>query len=128
VAWFVTFLSVVVTWVMFRAESFEGATNILQGMAGMNGFILPAQVAAIIPGLGKFVETVGTMPLLGGGTIMGVFEMAGMFLLMFILVAMPASHEMKPRLQLLALAGSFYFTLQAVLFSRAPSEFLYFQF
>jgi len=128
VAWLVTFLSVVVSWVMFRAESFDSATNILQGMAGMNGFVLPAQIAAIIPGLGKLVETVGTMPLLGGGTIMGVFEMAGMFLLMFVLVAMPASHQMKPRLQLLALAGSFYFTLQAVLFSRAPSEFLYFQF
>ncbi len=128
VAWLVTFLSVVVSWVMFRAESFTGATNILHGMSGMNGFILPAQVAAIIPGLHGVIETVGTMPLLGGGTIMGVFEMAGMFLLMFILVAMPASHEMKPRLRLLALAGSFYFTLQAVLFARAPSEFLYFQF
>jgi len=127
-AWLVTFLSVVVSWVMFRAESFESAINILQGMAGMNGFVLPVQVAAIIPGLGGLVETVGTMPLLGGGTIMGVFEMAGMFLLLFVLVAMPASHEMKPRLQLLALAGSFYFTIQAVLFSRAPSEFLYFQF
>ena len=128
VAWLVTFLSVVVSWVMFRAESFESATVILQGMAGMNGFVLPAQIAAIIPGLGRLVETVGSMPLLGGGTIMGVFEMAGMFLLMFFLVAMPASQDMKPRLQLLALAGSFYFTLQAVLFSRAPSEFLYFQF
>jgi alginate O-acetyltransferase complex protein AlgI len=128
VAWLITFLSVVVSWVMFRAESFESATNVLQGMAGMNGFVLPAQIAAIIPGLGKLVETVGTMPLLGGGTIMGVFEMAGMFLLMFVLVAMPASHEMKPRLQLMAVVGSFYFTMQAVLFSRAPSEFLYFQF
>ena len=113
---------------MFRAESFAGAITILKGMAGMNGFMLPAQVVAIIPGLQGVVETVGTMPLLGGGTIMGVFEMAGMFLLMFVLVAMPASHEMSPRLRLLAIAGSFYFTLQAVLFSRAPSEFLYFQF
>jgi len=128
VAWLVTFLSVVVSWVMFRAESFDSATAILQGMVGMNGFVLPAQIAAIIPGLGRLVETVGTMPLLGGGTIMGVFEMAGMFLLMFVLVALPASQEMKPRLQLLAVTGSFYFTLQAVLFSRAPSEFLYFQF
>ena len=54
--------------------------------------------------------------------------MAGMLLLMFVLIGMPASHEMKPRLQMMALAGSFYFTIQAVLFSRAPSEFLYFQF
>ena len=107
VAWLVTFLSVVVSWVMFRAESFAGATGILQGMSGMNGFILPAQIAAIIPGLDGVIETVGTMPLLGGGTIMGVFEMAGMFLLMFVLVAMPASHEMKPRLQLLATCREF---------------------
>ena len=85
------------------------------------------RVHAACAGCGD-VDTVGTMPLLGGGTIMGVFEMAGMFLLLFVLVAMPASQEMKPQLLLLALAGSFYFTMQALLFSRAPSEFLYFQF
>jgi D-alanyl-lipoteichoic acid acyltransferase DltB (MBOAT superfamily) len=128
VSWMVTFLALVASWVMFRAESFSGASNILLGMSGLNGFRLPDQVAAIFPGLDNIVETVGTMPLFGGGTIMGIFEMLGMFALMFVLIALPASHQMKPRLQLVALAGSFYFTIQAVLFSREPSEFLYFQF
>lgn len=33
----VTFLAVVVAWVFFRAESFDGALEVLQGMAGGNG-------------------------------------------------------------------------------------------
>ena len=127
-SWTLTFLAVVASWVMFRAESFTGASAILQGMMGLHGFQLPSQVAALVPGLDAIIETTGTMPLLGGGTIMGVFEMLGMFALMFVLIFLPASHQMKPRLQLAALTASFYFTIQAVLFTRAPSEFLYFQF
>ena len=38
-------------------------------MSGMNGFMLPAQVAVMIPGLDQLVDTVGTMSLLDGGTI-----------------------------------------------------------
>lgn len=123
-----TFLAIVIGWVIFRAESLGGGTIILKGMMGMNGFILPAQIANIIPGIGDLVEQIGTMPLLGGGTIMGVFEMIGMFTLSCILLCLPATHEMSPRLKALALLGSFYFTIQAVLFSHTPSEFLYFQF
>ncbi len=37
----VTFIAVVVGWVFFRAESFQGAVSILQGMAGFNGIALP---------------------------------------------------------------------------------------
>lgn len=33
----VTFLAVVVAWVFFRAESFDGALEVLHGMAGGNG-------------------------------------------------------------------------------------------
>ncbi|MEN8170085.1 MAG: MBOAT family protein [Pseudomonadota bacterium] len=36
-----TFLAIVVAWVFFRAESFDGALVVLQGMSGMNGVILP---------------------------------------------------------------------------------------
>ncbi len=124
----ITFLSVVVAWVIFRAESFSGAINVLSGMLGLQGFVLPAQVAGIIPVLSAYVETVGTMPLLGGGTIMGVFEMIGMFGLSFILLLFRPIHEMSNTSKFLALVASLYFTVQAVFFSRAPSEFLYFQF
>jgi len=37
----VTFTAVVIAWVLFRAESFNGAQNILSGMAGLNGFVIP---------------------------------------------------------------------------------------
>lgn len=41
VSWAVTFLAVVVAWVFFRAETFAGAIGVLNGMAGLNGVILP---------------------------------------------------------------------------------------
>ena len=37
-AWALTFLFVNVTWVFFRAESFDQALRLLRGMAGLNGF------------------------------------------------------------------------------------------
>ncbi len=37
----VTFLAVVVAWVFFRAPSFSAALNVLQGMAGLQGVVLP---------------------------------------------------------------------------------------
>ena len=37
----VTFLAVVVGWVLFRAETMSAATIMLKGMAGLNGFALP---------------------------------------------------------------------------------------
>ena len=36
-----TFIALVVSWVFFRAESFEGASNILRAMTGANGISLP---------------------------------------------------------------------------------------
>ncbi|WP_259780884.1 MBOAT family O-acyltransferase [Aestuariispira ectoiniformans] len=41
----VTLLAVITAWVVFRAETLAGALNILQGMAGMSGTILPQSLA-----------------------------------------------------------------------------------
>jgi D-alanyl-lipoteichoic acid acyltransferase DltB (MBOAT superfamily) len=38
-SWFLTFLFVVLAWVMFRAESVSAAISIYRGMLGMNGFV-----------------------------------------------------------------------------------------
>ncbi len=40
-AWLCTFLAVVVGWVFFRAESLPAALNMLAGMSGANGIVLP---------------------------------------------------------------------------------------
>ena len=37
--WVITMLAVVVAWVPFRTESFEGAKRMLEAMAGMNGIV-----------------------------------------------------------------------------------------
>lgn len=128
ISWTLTFLAVVVAWVVFRAETFGGAQNILSGMVGRHGFVLPTQVAAVLPLELPFIETVGKMPLLGEGTVMGVFELLGMLALCFALIAMPATQEMSNGLRLAAVVAGFYFAVQAVFFGRAPTEFLYFQF
>lgn len=40
-AWLLTFLAVLVGWVFFRAKNLDVAIDILRGMAGMNGVVLP---------------------------------------------------------------------------------------
>ncbi len=41
-----TFLAITVAWVLFRADSVEGALAILRSMAGLNGYSLPAELLA----------------------------------------------------------------------------------
>jgi hypothetical protein len=127
-SWSVTFLAVVVAWVVFRAETFVGAQNILLGMAGQQGFVLPAQIAGMLPIDLPFIQTVGKMQLLADGTVMGAFTAAAMLALCFALIAMPATQSMSNRLRLAAMVVGFYFTVQGVFFGYEPAEFLYFQF
>jgi hypothetical protein len=54
-----TFLAVVLAWVFFRATSLPAALNILQGMAGMHGVVLPEQWQAALATDGA--ATVGGM-------------------------------------------------------------------
>jgi alginate O-acetyltransferase complex protein AlgI len=62
-----TFLAVVAAWVFFRASDIASATMLLKGMAGLNGFALPAGLAfALRPVQGllnifgvTFIETSG---------------------------------------------------------------------
>lgn len=46
---FVTFLSVTIAWVFFRAETLDGAENMLAGMIGTSGLILPSKLNSVIP-------------------------------------------------------------------------------
>ncbi len=60
VAWLVTFVFVVVTWVFFRAASLPDAIDMLRAMAGLNGVVLPPQLAAPLAFLGNFGVEFGT--------------------------------------------------------------------
>ena len=79
------FLAVAVAWVFFRADNVASAVAILKGMAGLNGFVLPAQVVELVPALQGFVTVAATVPLLGNGTVTGIFEILGLLLLSFVI-------------------------------------------
>jgi alginate O-acetyltransferase complex protein AlgI len=66
-AWTLTFLCVCVAWVFFRAESIADARTILAGMAGLNGFSLPPNVASL--GVVKQVAQMLSMPLSDSGLV-----------------------------------------------------------
>jgi alginate O-acetyltransferase complex protein AlgI len=124
-----TFLAVVIGWVIFRSKSLMGAKMILMGMAGRNGFVLPSAVAAILPGVNGHVAVVGAMPFLGGGTVMGVFEQTCLILVASVICFFfPSTQEMSKGLKLAAIVVSIGFVIQAVFFGHAPSPYLYFQF
>lgn len=128
-AMLLTFLCVVFGWVWFRANSIDSAVQLLRAMIGLNGAVLPSQVVNFIPGLSLLVSSTGTVPLLGGGAVTGIFEVAGLLGLAFVLCwAFPSSQRMSARQQMIAILLGLPFTIQAIVFGRAPAEFLYFQF
>lgn len=92
-AWGITFLAVVVGWVFFRAESFEAAITMLQGMVGMNGVAIPNGIAAR---LGENVQTQlkswGIEFYLGGGM---VFVMTYLWVIALMLIAVIAPNTLQ---------------------------------
>ena len=52
IAWTITFMAVVISWVPFRAESILGANNLLKAMAGVNGISLPSSLENIFVNYG----------------------------------------------------------------------------
>jgi len=55
----ITFMAIVVAWVFFRADSFTGAMNVLQGMSGVNGFYLNAEWLYQLGSLGVYLQELG---------------------------------------------------------------------
>ncbi len=124
-----TFIFVVLAWVVFRAKTISGAFAIFTGMAGINGVYLPEQVVSLIPGATKFIHVVGNMTLLGNGTVMGMLEQACLLATSFAICWMGTTTQaMSQRMRLLVIVLSFAFVVQALFFGHEPSDFLYFQF
>lgn len=59
IAWFITFNFINITWVFFRAPSFEEAIQVLQAMLGLNGVILPESIAGIFGFLTRYNVSFG---------------------------------------------------------------------
>jgi hypothetical protein len=148
----VTFIAVVIAWVMFRADSLDGAISMYSGMFGYNGISLPVLYESRLGGLGDILKTLGF-------TYQGMFHNGvfgdyknGITLLLFMLLIVWFSPNIidlfkneKPVLGLGVLTSGketmltwkynvifaillALLTVVCVLNMSAPSEFLYFQF
>ncbi len=91
-SWAITFISVVVGWVYFRAESFSAANNVLSGMFGMNGVEIPQDIVSRIPLLQAIVIRLEIPTTTGTGEN---FVLSFLWIGITILIALllPNSHE-----------------------------------
>src|SRR3954447_3489595 len=82
-----TFLAVVVAWVFFRASSFAGAFNLLAGMAGLHGTVIPSglefavkPIRFLLDAAGvRFAPTSGTTLLMTYGWVTALLAIAFLF-------------------------------------------------
>lgn len=65
--WLLTFISIVNSWVFFRATTFDSAIEILKGMYGLNGIALPNAILARLGGLSELFTGLGITTYIGGG-------------------------------------------------------------
>jgi hypothetical protein len=127
--WGLTMLAVTGAWVLFRAPDVATAGRVLRGMAGLNGFAVSYKLEKAADLLGPWVEVVPRLPYLGRGYFLEQVEL-GLFLALgwAIVLFAPRLEQCSVRTRYLLLIPCFAFTLQKVLVSGKPSEFLYFQF
>jgi D-alanyl-lipoteichoic acid acyltransferase DltB (MBOAT superfamily) len=90
-----TFVAVVVAWVFFRAESFGAALRVLEGMAGLRGFGIPAAFMVYLGDYQSWVATLGIgFDSATGAVIPGVRRAIVLFLLLALVWLAPNSQEL----------------------------------
>jgi alginate O-acetyltransferase complex protein AlgI len=95
-SWALTFLCVVVAWVFFRAESFEGAFNILAGMMGAEGrLLLPVSYAGYLGPLANVFAGAGFefVPWSASMLFSGITEIFYLSVVLAIVVGLPTTQE-----------------------------------
>jgi len=142
----ITFLAVVVAWVVFRSESIDGAINMYEGMLGLNGFSFPGSFASLVPALNEFFPN-SHIVANGLGTFGSSYDVASLIVLLVIVWFAPNTIELmsghKPAIGLSGfpiqrriewrpnLAWSILLAVIATVAVSSlgtTSEFLYFQF
>ena len=125
-----TLVFVFLLWIVFRSENFTGVKMMFEGLCGLNGFVLPEQILAVLPGfVRKFVDGAATMVLLGNGSIMKfVSESVLIFGSLLLALFGKNVYEMSAKMKYIVIVTAFYFVLQRLLFAVEQTEFLYFQF
>ena len=131
-SWLLTFTSVVIAWVFFRAESVGQAVAILKGMAGMNGVVIPfdyvpSWFASLLNSLGILTPEYNPLWSFERREILNIT------LAVIVCVFAPNAYEITSRSNftkhlLLTASVVSILALTASLSMHQVSEFLYFQF
>ena len=124
-----TFLCVVIGWVIFRAATLQAAMAVFKGMFGLQGVMLPADLIGRFPILALLGSPVGRLTFFNDGTNVGFIEMTVLLMAgLLVCIKAPNVHEMTSRWKLAMILASFAFVVQRVLYSGQISPFLYFRF
>jgi D-alanyl-lipoteichoic acid acyltransferase DltB (MBOAT superfamily) len=126
-AWFITFNFINITWIFFRAKDWSDAKNILGGMIGMNGVMLPEKYAGKLHVLADMGVTFGSVFTDINGKAQTLFYIiASFFLVLKLKNSMQMSTDFQPSKRNLIFSLTLFFT--AVSMMSRVSEFLYFNF
>ena len=89
IAWAITFLSVIISWIFFRSQTWEGAIKILSAMIGLNGISLPhlapETILLAINNLNINVLTLGALPIIDTGLADALIILMSCALLVFLM-------------------------------------------
>lgn len=127
IAWLLTFIAVIFSWVVFRATNLIEALALYKAMLGMNGVTLPGGFQRIFPALSQWRVGFTEFPHLPLNYQQAIIRLA---LLLAIVIALPNTQQIMQRFQpswqwAIALGSV---TVLCLISLNRVSEFLYFQF
>ena len=132
-AWVITFIAVIISWVLFRGQNIQDSLDILQTMIGLNGVVIPGEAKGKLSVLVNFGfqlkswSDLAYLPKLWGSKS---FSILTLIVLTFSVILLPNTQEilakLKPTWSWAILIG--VLTSVALLSLNRVSEFLYFQF
>jgi len=122
-AWFLTFNFINFTWIFFRAKNFDEALNIIRGMLGMNGLVLPRITGSIL----GFLKDYGVK--FDGPQLNISLIYIPIFIILSILFknSNQIVNSFTPATRNIA-ATVFLFVVSIITLSAVKSEFIYFNF
>jgi len=91
-----TFIAVVVAWAFFRAATFAAAFNLVEGMAGQHGIVIPIGLEFALEPVRGVLDAVGVRFAEGSGTIL-VKTYLWIMALLAIALCLPSTQELMIR-------------------------------
>lgn len=133
VAWTITFLAVIFSWVFFRAATLSDGVKMIAIMSGFYGFVLPGEPAGRLAFLSNFGirlqrwPNLDYLPLLGNSKLLAIMFLIG---LIFWVKLLPNTQEVMEKMQPTWWWACIVGTMTSIclLSLNKVSEFLYFQF